>query len=292
MTPQDRLERIKQYISKMPSLTTTVKKVLEICNDPNASPNDLNRVISLDPVLTGQVLKLINSAYYGLPNRIASLTRAIIMLGLNTVKNLVLATSVLTGFKGNAHRRDVYTDTFWEHSLNVGVTAKVLADLMEIPALEQEAYFVAGLLHDLGKLPMAACFAEDYTRMRLEAEKSLSSYARIERHLFGFDHCHVNRLIVAKWHLSKAMGNVLIYHHRPFETENRPDDLLVGVSLADCVINAFQGPDAQARFFASSLVDELIHRSGLEKEALFAHRSAIGAQIEKARLFLDIAQKG
>ena len=88
MTPEVRLRAIQDYISKMPSLSTTVTKVMEICNKPDTSPNDLNRVISLDPVLTGQVLKLVNSAYYSLPNQVTSLTRAIIMVGLNTVKNL------------------------------------------------------------------------------------------------------------------------------------------------------------------------------------------------------------
>ena len=78
MTSEIRLKRIQQFIGRMPSLST-VAKVLDICNNPGASANDLNRVISYDPVLTAQVLKLINSAYYGLPNRITSLVRAIIM---------------------------------------------------------------------------------------------------------------------------------------------------------------------------------------------------------------------
>ena len=84
-------KKIQAYIARMPSLPTTVIKVLETCNDPNACANDLKRVISLDPVLTGRVLKLINSAYYSLGNPISSLTRAIIMLGVNTVKNLALS---------------------------------------------------------------------------------------------------------------------------------------------------------------------------------------------------------
>ena len=88
------VKRIRAYIGRMPSLSTTVSKVLETCNNPNASPYDLNRVISLDPALTGQVLRLINSAYYALPHPITSLPRAIIMLGLNTVKNLALSLAI------------------------------------------------------------------------------------------------------------------------------------------------------------------------------------------------------
>ena len=87
------LKKIQAYIARMPSLSTTVIKVLETCNDPRASANDLHRIISFDPVLTARVLKLINSAYYSLGVPITSLTRALVMLGLNTVKNLALSFS-------------------------------------------------------------------------------------------------------------------------------------------------------------------------------------------------------
>ena len=98
---ESRLQVIRDYIDRMPSLSTTVTKVLEVCNKPNTAPNDLNKVISLDPVLTGNVLKLINSAYYSLPNQITSLARAIIMLGINTVKNLALSTAILGTLKSS-----------------------------------------------------------------------------------------------------------------------------------------------------------------------------------------------
>ena len=96
---------IRDYIGKVPSLPTSAGKILEIANDPRASPADLNKVINLDPVLMGKVLKLINSAYYSRPKKITSIAKAIIMLGINTVKNLALSTAMLgnVGSKG-AHR--------------------------------------------------------------------------------------------------------------------------------------------------------------------------------------------
>ncbi len=94
-------DTLQRYIDKMPSLSTTVTKVLEVCNRQDVSPNDLNKIISLDPVLAGNVLKLINSAYYALPNQITLLTKAIIILGINTVKNLALSTAVVGALKGH-----------------------------------------------------------------------------------------------------------------------------------------------------------------------------------------------
>ena len=114
-TEQQRMQ-IQSYISRMPSLSTTVTKVLEICNNSDPSPNDLSRVISLDPVLTGQLLKVVNSAYYSLPNEITSSAQAIIMLGINTVRNLVLSTAILASLSGKDSFQGFSTDDFWAHS--------------------------------------------------------------------------------------------------------------------------------------------------------------------------------
>ena len=98
-------KKIDEYIRNMPSLPTSVTKVLEVCNNPQTSPADLNHVISLDPVLVARVLKLINSAYYGLSQQVTSLVRAIIMIGINTVKNLALSSSVV----GNLSKSKIST---------------------------------------------------------------------------------------------------------------------------------------------------------------------------------------
>jgi len=111
----------------MSSLSTTETKVLEVCNQPQTSAKDLNQVISLDPVLTGRVLNLINSAYYSLPDKITTLARAIIMLGLNTFKNLVLSTAVVGKFSKEDTFQDMSIDQFWTIPPAVGVTAKTLA---------------------------------------------------------------------------------------------------------------------------------------------------------------------
>ncbi|GAG47522.1 unnamed protein product, partial [marine sediment metagenome] len=108
------LQQIQTYITRLPSLSTTTAKVLETCNNPEASPNNLNRVISLDLVLTGQVLKLINSSYYSLRHPVSSLTRAIIMLGINTVKNLVLSFAILQQMRNQRTFPALCVEDFWK----------------------------------------------------------------------------------------------------------------------------------------------------------------------------------
>ncbi|MFW5688988.1 MAG: HDOD domain-containing protein, partial [Spirochaetota bacterium] len=114
---EEHLRKIERYINTMPALPVTVTKVVEIANNPATSPVDLNKVISLDPVLMARVLKLINSAYYGVNTKVNSLVRAIIMLGINTVKNLALSSAVIDTFGKKNHFRALDPQAFWRHSL-------------------------------------------------------------------------------------------------------------------------------------------------------------------------------
>ena len=293
MTPQTRLRKVRQFITHMPSLSTTVTKVMAICNDPAASPNDLNKVISLDPVLTGQVLKLINSAYYSLPNRITSLTRAIIMLGINTVKNLVLATAVLSSFKGHSAMRGLPVDEFWEHSLAVGAAARILAGQLEVPVREQEEFFVAGLLHDLGKLPIMANFPAIYEKViRLHAEQAMRSVAA-EQQLLGLDHCQVNHLIFAKWQLGRSMFNAAAFHHQPQGAQAARDQVLYTVALANEAMRWLREPSARTSDpDQDGIVPFLETACHIALPRVLALRAEIEAQIEKARVFLNLAGKG
>lgn len=291
MTPETRLKRINQFIGRMPSLSTTVAKVMQVCNNPNSSANDLNRVISYDPVLTGQMLKLINSAYYGMPNRITSLTRAIIMLGVNTVKNLVLATSVLSGCKGLSSSRYWTINDFWAHCLCVGVLAKLIAIKGRIPATEQEAYFVAGLLHDLGKLPIISCFPDLYGRtLKSSNDENLQLVISETMHL-GFNHCEVGTLIAAKWKLGRELQDAISLHHSTQVTS--PSGFLVNsIGLANLLANQLAVGTAGDPVVNPSDLSILLDRIGIAHESLADLKIQMEGEIEKARVFLQLAERG
>ena len=116
ITQEDLTGKIAEYIKNMPSLPTSVSKILNLCGNPQASPKDLNYAISLDPVLVGRVLKLLNSAYYGLDQRVTNLVRAIIMLGINTIKNLALSTAIMGILPKDKHYQGLNMEGFWRHS--------------------------------------------------------------------------------------------------------------------------------------------------------------------------------
>jgi len=289
--PEDRLKQIQVYISRMPSLSTTVTKVLEVCNNPDTSPDELNRLISYDPVLAGQVLRLINSAYYSLPNRVTSLTRAIIMLGLNTVKNLVLATSVLASFKSTSAASRFSMDDYWAHCLCVGVTTKTIAKMMRIPVIAQEEYFVAGLLHDLGKLPMIACFADLYHQAMASSEDDEIPLYQAESRFIGFDHCQVGWLIGAKWKLSNDMKHAIMNHHRPLSEGCEPSDLLYAMSLGNQIAHHLQIGASGDGVGDEMMIQDLSGRISLKTEDILQKRPQIEDEVERARVFLKNSRK-
>ena len=291
LTNEQRFALIQKYIERMPSLSTTVTKVLEVCNRPSTSANDLNRVIALDPVLTGQVLKLINSAYYSLPNQISSLTRAIIMLGINTVKNLALSTAVLGSMGRQDSFRSLSMDAFWTHSLCVGVLAKALAGLKGIPGMMQEEFFVAGLLHDLGKIPLNNCFAEEYRQALELSTIEQGSLPKAEEIMLGFDHGHAGKMIADKWQLSQALTELLRFHHTPENASSNNRQLISVVALANTYANLFDVGSSGDRFPDTSRVDELLLQVGLKWHDLSSLHTVVEQEIEKAQVFLQIARE-
>jgi hypothetical protein len=139
-------------------------------------------------VLSGKVLQLVNSAYFGFAHEIVSPVRAIIMLGMNTVKNLALGLAVMStlGSRKNFHSLDM--DGFWRHSLGVGVISKLIAKKRNVDSRKLEGYFIAGLLHDIGKIPLNGKFPDEY-RLALEiSDRNHQSLCISEKQILGIDH--------------------------------------------------------------------------------------------------------
>lgn len=290
MSGEQREKELRKFIERMPSLSTTVTKVLEICNRPDTSPNDLNRVISLDPVLTGQVLKLINSAYYSLPNQIGSLTRAIIMLGINTVKNLALSTAVLGSLGREDSFHSLEMDAFWTHSLGVGVTAKALASRQGIAKRQREEYFVAGLLHDLGKIPLDTCLPGEYARV-LQLAASGIPLERAEAEVLGLDHAQVGRMIGEKWQLNPGLIGLLAGHHRLDPAGAAGDPLTATIAIADTFVNLRQLGSAGNLYPDRQLSKELARQWGLRRRDLEALVPEVEEEIARAKVFLAVARE-
>lgn len=292
LTEEQRFTRIRNHIDRMPSLSTTVTKVLEICNRPDTSPKDLNQVISLDPVLTGQVLKLINSAYYSLPNKITTLTRAIIMLGLNTVKNLALSTTILGTMRTQVSSQSLQMDHFWTHSICVGVMAKAIAGVKGIPTMLREEAFVAGLLHDLGKVVLSDCFGRQYVLAMKTARTDQCSLRAAETEIFGFDHGLTGGMISKKWQLNNNITDALSHHHEPATITEEDRELVAIVALANMYANIYDFGTAGDPFQEYPELLLVLEMLGLAWDDLALLQETVEDEIERARIFLQVAREG
>lgn len=279
---------IKAYISKMPPLPVSVSKVLKICNDPKTSPADLNQVISLDPVLTGKVMRLINSAYYSLPNQMTSLVRAIIMMGINTVKNLALSTAILGTMAKAGDFQALDMDAFWRHSISVGVTAKLIAAMRNVDPKLREEYFIAGLLHDIGKIPLNNKFSGEYTQVISLTDREHVPLYRSEEKIMLVNHAAVGKLIIDNWGLGKIMSDLVYYHHFFGEYAGNHRELVLTLVAANFFSNKYEH-GFSGDSYPEPLPSEIMSELGIDMDDLEGIEDTVNAEIEKAQVFMNVA---
>lgn len=275
---------IEKFIDKMPSLSTTVGKVMEICSRTDASPNELNRVISLDPVLAGQVLKLINSAYYSLVNKVTSLTRAITMLGMNTVKNMALSTAIIRTVAGTKKSRALPTAKFWAHSIGAGVSAKLLGEVKGLPVMEREELFIAGLLHDLGKVP----FGDDYIEALNIAKFEQLPLHEVENDVMGINHQEVGLMIAEKWKLNEMITTCIATHHEPAKMQGGFGEKVALVALGNMYTNIYDHGYAGDPFPKEEDIETLRRRVDLSPDEFCGIGERVVEEIHKAEVFLKL----
>jgi putative nucleotidyltransferase with HDIG domain len=280
-------EKLDDYIKNMPSLPITVAKVLEVCNNPQTSPADLNHVISLDPVLVGRVLKLINSAYYGLGQQVTNLARAIIMLGINTVKNLALSTAVMGSLSSKRDRKGLDMDGFWHHSLCVGVSSKILARKRGIDTKLTEEYFAAGLLHDIGKIPLNAILSKEYMLTVSTADRERITLYRSEENTLGMSHCIAGASIVTAWKLDGPVGDSIIHHHDYVEYSGNFKDVLYSVVVSNWFASVM-GIGFSGDRWPEKIDPAVWTALNVSQEIFDEIEPVVNSEIEKAKIFLNL----
>jgi putative nucleotidyltransferase with HDIG domain len=209
------------------------------------------------------------------------------MLGINTVKNLALSSAVLGNLPVNKVPAGLNMEGFWRHSLCVGVAAKIIAKKRGVDAKSTEEYFTAGLLHDIGKIPLNAVLASDYMLTVSGSDRDRISLVRAEERKLRIDHTGAGRLIVKSWKLEGSVGDVIAFHHNHVDYDGPDRDLLYSIILANRFANimeiGFSG-DRHSEKPGPSVWEFL----GFE-EALFDEiEPLVNSEIEKAKIFLKL----
>jgi HD-like signal output (HDOD) protein len=229
------------HIATLPEITL---KIVELVEDPKSTAQDLHKVISNDPALCSRILKVVNSSFYGLPGQIGSINRAIVMLGLNAVKNIAIAASLAKLFRGGELTAHFSARMLWEHSVSTAGACKLLADKLKF-GFGDEA-FLAGLIHDIGIMVQM-----QYDRNRMvQVVQELGvdgsgapsgDMLAIEEKVFGATHQDFGAALCEKWKFPRNFSIVTGHHHDPMEvaTENRT--LVALVYVADRLVGQMEG---------------------------------------------------
>ena len=185
-------------ISQIPALPSIVSHIVGILNSPRSGADDVAKYLEMDVGLSSKVLRLANSAYYGIPGRITSVQRAVIQLGFNAVSSIVISASVYNLFRSSSGVHALERDHFWRHSIEVALYSRVLAGQMH-GRVDAEIAFTIGLLHDIGVLALDTSYPREFAEVLEMARSAAQSLEETETLFFGMNHIRIGMHILDRW---------------------------------------------------------------------------------------------
>jgi HD-like signal output (HDOD) protein len=206
------LHEIARRAGDLPAFPSTAMAAMQQMDNPEVSAKELQSVIAKDQALMACILKIVNSAMYCFEKEVATLSHAIAILGLDTVRSIIVAAAVQQIFQtGSPPATDLSSKLFWEHSFGAAVAAKAIAARSNYPVPEEA--FSCGLLHDMGKMVMLKNQSRLYQEILNEVYCGKASFIEAELQAFGYTHAHLGSLLALKWHFPTQLVEGILYHH-------------------------------------------------------------------------------
>jgi len=227
-----RTYRVLSSVHNLPTVPFIIYEVTKVIENPNASAAQLGNVISKDQGLVAKILTVANSPLYGIPRRVSTIDFAIVILGFNHIKNIVIALSMLDTLKQIGGEK-FDQKNYWLHSIMTATMAKRIADDLGY-SFSGEA-FTAGLLHDLGIPIIFKYFKDEYDRIVDFVEKGEKTHEKAEIEILGLTHGELGKYLIDRWNLPSEIADVVFFHHRPNESENSKQ-LVALIHLSDFVV--------------------------------------------------------
>ena len=289
MDQKQRLKQVTEKVIGLPSLPTVVTQLINLVGDPATSAMDISQLISTDQALTAKILKVANSSFYGFPRKIGTVKLAIVVLGFETVKNLGLSVAVLKRFHSGKVHPLFDRQQFWEHAIGCGVAARMLARKRN-RKLEAEA-FVAGVLHDIGKLILIEYFPDEFGEALELASEKLLTISEAEMKVIGVTHADVGGWLAEKWNLPEGLVQAITHHHAPTSIED-PGEMLMITHAANALTrhnHIGQAGDTLGASLSPEVSKLFKDGRDISDEALLAELSAgLERELENARVFKEL----
>lgn len=227
--------QVVSNIRNLPTPPVVFHQIQKVISDPNASATHVAAILAEDPAMSVKVLKLTNSAFYGLSREVESVKQAVVIVGMEAIKNLVLSASVLDMFKGNHIDQDSQ-ERFWRHSLATAFCCRLMARTIREPeVIDPDTAFSAGLLHDVGKIVLSCFLPKDFARFAEVRQQNVSSTDHIiELEVLGYTHAQIGGYLGLQWKLPQRLCEAISLHHSPGESDTR-DHLICMVNLANYI---------------------------------------------------------
>ncbi|MHC4079603.1 MAG: HDOD domain-containing protein [Planctomycetota bacterium] len=203
---------------ELPTLPEVLIKLNQIIAEPESTADDVAKVISTDPAVSTNILRIVNSAYYGLQVRVSSINLAVSIRGFSMIKKVALKAAVFSMFARRKQNKCKHFDpaAFWKHSIFTGVAAKVLgAESTRFRDHHGEDLYICGLLHDIGKIILLENEEEKYTHLLAQAAQNSRPELDVETQMLGFNHADVGSVLAIKWFLPEDLTIAIRYHHAP-----------------------------------------------------------------------------
>ena len=277
------LMRLVKQVETLPTLPTVVSEILAALENPKTSAEQVNRIIVTDQALTTKILRLVNSAFFGFPREITSVTHAVVVLGFSTVRNVAITASVFSAIPGKGHAA-FDRDAFWRHSIGVGVIARILARQCKVG--DPEDAFVAGLVHDIGKVVLDEYLHDDFVEALETARREKISYLEAELRVFDTSHTRVGFWLTDKWNLPRVLVESVSFHHDPAAAPHHPQMAAI-VHLADALCR-IQKIGKSGGEQPATIKKEVFELLPLKPEQLTQIITLIGPEMEKAEVLLDL----
>jgi putative nucleotidyltransferase with HDIG domain len=275
--------KILDGITSIPTLPNVINEILHQLDSPKSNAKTIEEIMHGDPAITLKTLKLVNSAYYGMNNKVATLKDAIVMLGFNNIKELIVLSSMQElFFKANYFKGG----TLWVHSFAVATAAKILADYKNIP--NKDLVFTAGLLHDVAKIFEDQIFYDDFKKAIDISKNQGKDLLEAENEIMGINHCIIGKKITSNWKLPESIISTIFYHHTPdLSDKTEYKDIIYAVHIADLLVR-FKKLGDSGNSGKVHLSRRTLEKFGIKQDELKIILKKLDLELEEKKSFLTL----